>query len=167
MQLLEFLLPVGFVCILVAIKASLQDNENFSPQPVDAEIRDNNDAFITLTFTDYVTAIQAQRICIPSAVDPDDFDITGMPINNYNWQVPFVKCDSRACKEIGEDARETYCEYPVLAVAPKDSGDSVGLERARDFASFVYSRYPALTNQTALPFDYPFIKEFNSNRFVR
>lgn len=159
-------MPVGFVCILVAIKASLDDNENFSPQPVEAEIRTNEDAFITLSFTDYVTAIQAQRICVDSTSSPDEFDITGMPINNYNWQVPFVKCDSRACKARGEDARSDYCEYPVLAVAPKNEGDSVALGRLDSFRDYVYTNYPVLNNQTALPFNYSFIQEFNSSNEI-
>ena len=162
-SLLEFLLPVAFVCVLVAIKASLDGNENFSPQPVEAQIRDNSDAFITLSFTDYVTAIQAQRKCVPSYTNPDDFDITGMPFNNYNWQVPFVKCDSRRCTELNEDARTKYCEFPVLAVAPKNAGDPVGLARANSFRDYIYASYPVLRNQTALPFGYPFIKEFGSN----
>lgn len=150
----------------MAIKVSLDDDENFSPQPVEAEIRDNEDAFIIFSFTDYVTAIQAKRLCVPSAIDPNDLDITGMPIDGLNWQVPFVKCDSRACKKENEDARALYCEYPVLAVAPTTAGDAVGETRAASFRDFVYATYPVLTNQTALPFNYSFIQEFESSDAV-
>lgn len=155
------------MCILVAIKVSLEDSANFSPQPVEADIRNNGDAFIPLSFTDYVTAIQAQRICIASAVSATDLDITGMPVDNYNWMVPFVKCDSRACKNVGDDARAKYCEYPILAVAPKNQGDVVGETRSKNFRDYVYATYPALTNTSALPFNYPFIQEFESDSAIQ
>ena len=166
---LEILLPVIFLAILVAIKKSLEGNENFSPQYVAAAIRDQNgDAFIPLSFTDYVTAIQAKRICIPSASeDPSKFDITGMPLDNYNWMVPFVKCDSRACKQLDEDARSKYCEYQILAVAPKTVEDSVGRVRADSFTDYVYAAYPALKNSTLMPFDYPFVQMFDSESDVQ
>jgi hypothetical protein len=154
-------LPVIFLAILVAIKKSLEGNENFSPVYVPAAIRErNDDAFIPLSFTDYVTAIQAQRICVESNSDPSEFDITGMRPDSYNWNVPFVKCDSRACKQEGEDARSMYCEYQVLAVAPKTADDSFGKARADSFIDYVYATYPALKNSTLMPFDYAFIKTF-------
>jgi hypothetical protein len=153
--------------MLVAIKKSLEGNENFSPQEVPAAIRDKNgDAFIPLSFTDYVTAIQADRICVPSKSDPSEFEITGMPFDNDNWMVPFVKCDSRACAELGDNARKMYCQYQVLGVAPKTAEDFVGQARADSFRDYVYATYPALNNSTKMPFDYPFIKEFDSDSAI-
>jgi hypothetical protein len=77
--------------------------------------------------------------------------------------VPFVKCDSRRCQEVNEDARKKYCEYPILAIAPKNTGDAVGKARADSFRDYIYANYPVLNNQTALPFNYSFIKEFDSS----
>ena len=159
-------MPVGFVCILVAIKVNLEDSPGFSPETVEAQFPDNTQTVIPLSFTDYVTAMQAERICEPSL---SGFGITGMPdpAGYYVWQVPFVKCDSRRCKEVGEDAATKYCEYQVLGVAPMNEGDAVGKARAESFRDYVYSTYPVLTNASAVHFDYPFVKEFNSNDAIQ
>jgi len=91
--------------------------------------------------------------------------ISGIVDGGYNWQVPFVKCDSRLCEEEGEDARG-FCEYLALGVAPSTADDALGLKQAEAFRDFIYQRYPVLLDSTALPFDFEFVQIFESNAQV-
>lgn len=249
----ELFLPIAFVGILVAIKGAVEDNPNFEPKEVEAKFPSNNDALKLFTFKDYVTALQAKRVCVdngfslPSfnfgrrdledAGDEDaegplcqdfltisplcffgqiceceallemetsegcgglfkdelwgdtDIDevcpltcgvckegelaplpksrlgISGIAPNGRNWQVPFVKCDGRLCEEAGVDA-SGLCEYLALGVAPSTSDDTVGLQQAEAFRDYIYSRYPVLADNSALPFDFEFIQMMDSDEEV-
>jgi len=170
--LLEFLLPIAGVAILVAIKKSVQDTKDFAPQTVPANFPDNSDAFITLSFSDYLVAIQAPRTCYRNGTNGDGsptFRISGIPKKNSNWQVPFVKCDFRNCQYEGEDASQKYCEYNLLALAPSSESDSEGFQRAKAFESYILNRYPVLNTTLAakcanstLPFSYSLVQVFPS-----
>lgn len=136
---------------------------------------------IPFSFTDYVTAIQAQRVCTKydlEDADLSDFDlseeqlkelmsnkfaITGINAQGYNWPVPFVKCDSRKCNEEGEDA-SNYCEYFGLGLAPSTESDELGTTHMKAFGDYIMERYPQLSETDN--FDFDFIQYFNSDNDV-
>ena len=162
-QILEITAPVFCIFILVAVKISLQNNKSFSPQVIEAEFPGNNQTIIPFSFNDYVTAIQAKRVCFKNP-DTNEWAVSGIDLRGYGWQVPFVKCDSRACKKEGDNAALYYCEYQILALAPMNSTSSVGKVRAESFRDFTLNKYPALVNN--IPFSYNFIRIFESNQEI-
>jgi len=191
-SIFELCLPIAFVGILVAIKIAVENTANFAPEEVDAIFPTNNDALKIFSFADYVTALQAKRTCTDndSFAVPEwagDFGrslqeggppsgasggpslggmgISGIYLDGYNWQVPFVKCDSRFCEEEGVDA-SGLCEYMALGVAPSSSTDTVGLQQAEAFRDFIYEQYPALSDSSSLPFDFEFVQMLESNAEV-
>ncbi|KAL3924491.1 MAG: hypothetical protein SGILL_001016 [Bacillariaceae sp.] len=114
------------------------------------------------------------RKCIASASIPwrsgDDGDDSGLSISGifnkgYNWQVPFVKCDSRLCEVDGEDAFP-YCEFLALGVAPSTPDDVIGLAQAQAFRDYVNGRYSVLLDKDAMPFDFDFVQLFDSDQAV-
>lgn len=160
-QLLELILPVCFVSILVAIKNSVQSTSSFASQVVPPFYP--SVSYIPLTFADYVTAMQATRVCVQRETRGryGDFNITGISSQGYNWQVPTVKCDSRKCTQDGQDATP-FCEYSILGVVVGEESSSAA--RAVDFYRYVYETYPAL--QTDMPFDYDFVRLFDNETAV-
>ena len=148
----------------------MEDSDSFAPETVPANFPTNYDAVKIFSFSDYVTALQAERICqevepIPYVSRPGattDFVISGIAFKGYNWQVPFVQCDSNLCSEDGQDA-VPFCNYLSLGLAPSSASDQVGMDQAMDFANYVYDRYPQLRNKTQLPFDHDFILLFASD----
>jgi len=102
---------------------------------------------------------------LPSFFGGGGLGISGIFNGGSNWQVPFVKCDSRMCEEEGEDASR-LCEYLALGVAPSTADDAVGLKQAEAFRDFIYERYPALADQKALPFGFEFVQVMESNTEV-
>lgn len=114
-----------------------------------------------------MTAMQAERICIEATNVPGKFNISGIYDGGFNWQVPFVKCDSRKCKTNGEDA-QPFCEYAQIGVAPSTSTDTGGVLRAEDFAQYIYQQFPVLTTAgtpgSPLPFDFELVRMFNSSQ---
>ena len=166
-QLIEFFLPALCVAALYFIKLDLQSDPNSSLKAVTvpASYPDANSVIIPLSFQDYVTALQAKRVCL---VDPsaDAFEkIFGLAslvisgIDYETWPVPFVFCQSYNCKERGEDATK-YCTYRTLALAPMNRGE---VQRMLRFKQYVETRYPQLTNSSLLPFEHDFIQIFDSN----
>ena len=121
---------------------------------------------IPFSFQDYVTAVQAKRVCIvdPNANQFDKiFGLANLVISgiNYNdWPVPFVFCNSYACKDRGEDATN-YCTYKTLAISTMN-GSAEEIARMERFKDYIETRYPQITNDN-LPFDYEFIQTFDSN----
>jgi hypothetical protein len=166
------LLPIAAIAILVGIKEAVKGTSSFTPQTVPADFPDNNNAFVTLSFTDYLTAMQAKRLCENLGTDGSGgnvFIISGIQHKSFDWQVPFVKCDATYCKNQGEDAAAKYCEYNILALAPSSESDSGGMQRAQDFESYIVNRYTLLNttlaakfNNSTLPFSYPLVQIFNS-----
>jgi hypothetical protein len=57
----------------------------------------------------------------PFGGNRNPFQVSGMLPNSLEWQVPFVKCDSRGCEALQQDAATTVCEYYILAVAGTNS----------------------------------------------
>jgi hypothetical protein len=175
-KLFEFFLPIVFVGFLVLIKSAVENSDSFAPEFVEANLPVGNDAFKIFSFTDYVISFQADRKCAPAGSAPwltggasDDgssssgLGITGIFNAGYNWQVPFVKCDSRLCTTDGENAFP-FCEYLALGVAPSTEDDTVGLEQAKAFERYIYDRYPVLLDKAAMPFDFDFVQTFPSNQ---
>lgn len=169
LQLIEFFLPALCVASLYFIKIDLQSDPNSSLKStvVPASYPTDADTIIPLSFQDYVTALQAKRICIPDPTKTEleklfglaDLVISG--IDRRNWPVPFVFCNSYKCQEPDEDATD-YCTYRILALAPMDSSAGAK-ERMVRFKGYVEGRYPQLTDRNLLPFDYDFIRVFDNN----
>jgi hypothetical protein len=178
---LEILLPPLFAFFLVLIKNAVDNSESFRAEIVNATFPDYS--LTPFSFTDYITAMRAKRICVYANSTSTDvaipgfddyqynydssnlYDISGILDNGFNWQVPFVKCDSRKCDFAGQDALP-FCEFAILAVAGSDTG---GQERAKAFAQWIYATYPVIAPNNpnySLPFDFPLVKLFNSSEDI-
>lgn len=147
----------------MAIKKAVEGSSGFEPTLVPAYMPDEGDLFTPLSFTDYVTALQADRQCVEAA--PGFFLITGM---DYDWPVPMIKCNPDRCQEDGENATD-YCEIMILALAGEDEFSK---QRAQDMKTYVENRYPALTNGAIQGVDdYDLVQIFDSsvemNNYVR
>ena len=139
--------------ILVLIKNAVQNSSSFAPETIPAYYPNNNDSQIPFSFGDYVTAIQAKHVCqsmLPSLsffssayVQSANLEISGLADKGANWQVPFIKCDSRNCHYDGEDASK-FCEVFNLGVAPSSTSDTIGLNASKSFCQYIYQRYPVL-----------------------
>jgi hypothetical protein len=146
-------LPTLFLILLVFVKRSydnstilgvkipgggfLRKGDSFIPQP--------HQSYQPMTFTDTITVLQAQKKCklvntTKDGVDESHFEITGIHGQSYNWQVPYVRCNSNLCSYVGQDAAP-FCEYSILALS---ASNREGYERAEKFANWIYQRYPVL-----------------------
>mmetsp|Transcript_43481 Transcript_43481/g.48976 ORF Transcript_43481/g.48976 Transcript_43481/m.48976 type:complete len:2055 (-) Transcript_43481:245-6409(-) len=188
----ELCLPIAFVGILVLIKGAVEDTASFSPEEIPANFPTNNEVLKLFSFTDYVTALQADHRCVDGTFSSsstsseeeeggadkdeeqsppftrllgDGMSVTGIYNQGYNWQVPFVKCDSRKCKKDGQDA-VPFCEFLALGVAPSTIDDTAGLQQAEAFIDYIYGRYPVLLEKSSMPFNFDFVQLFNSNELV-
>lgn len=146
--------------VLVGIKSAVQGTSSFAPQVIPAIVPSNEYAFTPLTFADYVTALQVTRTCVENSTGGGGFEISGMPQQGYNWQVPFVKCDYVQCTTNGQSALP-FCEFGRIGVAPINSSDAGGMERAVDFQSYIYDMYPQVQS-SEMPFDFEFVQVFGS-----
>jgi len=159
---MEFVLPFCFVWIMVAIKNSVDLDE---VRPSLEYLPHDNQVVTPFTFEDYMVALQAQRVCEILLDYPLTFQISGIHDLSFNWQVPFVRCDSRKCTEMGQDA-QPFCEYKILAVSGSYDGDSGGLQRAEIFQDYVYTRWPFLLtvrngkDNPGRPFPFEFVQIF-------
>lgn len=149
------MLPVLGVCILILIK-NATSGDGLEAELIPASFPgDNNSTFTPLSFNDYLTAIQAKRVCVDDG--NGTFTISGMNPNSYNWQVPLVKCDSQFCTEDGQDAASTVCEYNIIGITGN-------VDRVAEFVSYLGERYPILNNQKDyFPFEYSLIRQFESS----
>lgn len=166
--LLELALPVSFAALLLWIKHLAKDEISSSTTPsrhVPAYIPRNYDAKQILSFSDYVTGIVAKRVCYD--LGNGKFGITGIPLDGWDWQIPFVKCDSRRCQQDGEEAYN-YCVYPILALAPNHKNDQGARFRAQEFQAYIGKRYPQLKDPelTHFPGGYDFVRMFESNNEI-
>lgn len=156
-QILELASPVLFVYILVAIKNAAENSETFQPVTIDASFPDTG--ITPLTFTDYVTALRAKRMCISGETSGViGFEISGISRQGYNWQVPLVKCNSRLCTNLTQDAAP-FCEYSIVAVTGTDDG---GQRRAAEFKTWVETTYPAIVTEGEMPFRFELVQLFSS-----
>jgi len=179
---LEMALPIAFVGILIAIKNAL--GKNAQTKVVPPSFPDAvKDAYRPLSFRDFVLTLQSKRYCTKalnvSSLVPQGttsptflypFDITGMPVQGYDWQNPFVRCDNNQCQHEGQNAQD-FCEYGFLGVAPQHS--TQGQQRTQAFVDWLYQEYPILVpsasnnnnnNNSALPFDFNFVQTFSSEK---
>lgn len=144
---------------MVAIKNSVALDE----APVVAEVLpDDGGPLVPFGYSDYMLALRSQKVC--DTRRDDILEITG-GASGFNWQVPFVRCDSRRCRYLGQDATP-FCEYSMIAVSGRDGGDGGGLERADAFKDYVYGRWPFLLemrngrDNPGRPFPFEFIQTF-------
>ena len=174
---MEIILPPLFVLFLVLIKNAVDNAGGLESETVDATFPAIS--VTPLSFNDYITAMRAQRVCQSTGTnsndDDDKYDISGIFDNGFNWQVPFVKCDSRKCDQYSEDTGMSaegldaipFCEFAILAVAGTNSD---GQQRALDFQQWIYTMYPTIDpsspNKAALPFNFDLIKVFNSSEEI-
>ena len=91
---MEVILPVFFVYILLLIKNSTsEDDKTTKIEP--AFYPTNEEVWTPLSFQDYVTAMQAERVCVmqewPRYRSGNDvrmerkLGISGMEANSFNW----------------------------------------------------------------------------------
>lgn len=170
--ILEVLLPIGFCAIILSLKGLVDDGNDGEARIIPPRLRTQDEVLVPLSFSDYVTALMAKRVCIQTSIswgDDDEeekFELSGMPSYGYNWQVPFLKCDERMCQSDREDAYD-YCEYNILAVAAKTAGDTAGKERAEAFKAYMEERYPQLLDPTQSQYKtYNFVQYFESNEAI-
>lgn len=163
--LIEIALPV-FMLLAVLLLKSVAPGKNTSKKTkfYNTTIPNASEAFIPLTFGDYVTALQANRTCyrISQGRYKGLLGITGMPNGQYDWQVPFVRCNDMQCKSVGQDA-QPFCEYLILGVAAEDAASR---DRALRFINWIYQQYPILTSKDnkTLPFRFDFVQLFDNRR---
>ena len=154
------MLPFCFVWIVVAIKNSVDMDDAAVPP---AFLPDDMYTLIPLSYEDYMQAFQARRACFRE--ESNEFSISGIPDGGYNWQVPFVRCDSRKCQYLGQDANP-FCEYSMMAVSGSTEDDIGGSQRAKDFQTYMYNRWPFLLNMRqgreveGRPFPFEFVQIF-------
>ena len=141
LQTFEVILPICFLAILIAIKNSVENTDDFAAKKFDAVFPESVDAFQPLTFRDYETALQAQRVCLFDN-KAKKFNISGMPEQSRNWQIPMIGCDSRNCQYQEQPALE-FCEYAILAIAG-DPLSQRSQDRARSFQQWVLTKYPVM-----------------------
>ena len=162
-KMAEILLPLLFCLVLVILTELAEDSEHFKPKHIKARFSSDLQTVQMFSFTDYVKALEAKRICLNRTsanhnssseelsyfrnTNHSNFDISGMPNHGKNWQVPFVQCDSRRCQYHGEEAYQ-YCHYPKLGLAPSVVDDTGGSERLLRFRDYIYERYPQLQNSS-------------------
>jgi len=116
----------------------------------------DSETLIPFSFADYVTALQAKRLCefnLSNLKYRTPFGITGI---TGDWSVPFVQCDSRQCEQIGQDAMQ-FCEYRMIALAPKN-------DETVKFKEWIYFHHPAL--ETTLPFSFDFVQIFQTEEEI-
>lgn len=173
--MIEFFLPALCVATLYFIKLDLQSDPNSSlksvvvPSSLDATPPGPgaDDTIIPFSFQDYVTALQAKRVCVVDPTASALEQILGLAplvisgINYKEWPVPFIFCNSYSCRIRGENATD-YCTYRTLALAPMNADVKGEVDQMLEFKGYVENRYPQLTSG-ALPFEHDFIQIFGSN----
>ena len=172
-SILEIALPVLVLLALLLLKSvnpGKQTTKN--TKFYNASVPNASEVFIPLTFGDYVTALQAKRQCytIPKGRYKGLLGITGMPNGQYDWQVPFVRCNDMQCQFPGQDA-QPFCEYLILGIAPQEANDAASRQRAVRFRDWIWEQYPVLLRHrreiskygnTTLPFRFDFVQLFDS-----
>lgn len=157
-SLFEIILPVAFVGILVEKKKAVGDTDTFKPRVVPASYPSADDVLRGYSFLDYLTSLSAEKRCM-AGWGPTGFLISG--IDPYNNPVPFMRCDSRKCQSVGEDA-VPHCEFSILALAPSDEDNVLAEQRVDDFMTYLGQTYPQLLDASNFPFGHKFIQKFTS-----
>jgi hypothetical protein len=171
----EFFLPALCIAALYFIKYDLESDPDSSLRAVVVPkyYPTEDDVIIPFSFHDYVTALQAKRVCVANPASPLIQLLLGLPprvisgIESGDWPVPFVYCSSYKCRYDGEDATQ-YCTYMTLGLAPMHPGitnsTNSGYQRMQRFKNYAELKYHQLTNRSVLPFDYDFLQVFESNQ---
>lgn len=118
------------------------------------------EARIPFSYHDYIIALRAKRIC-NTYVD-DVLDIIGWYKGGYDWQVPFIQCDSRLCEYLLQDAKP-FCEYSFLAVSGMSRDDEGGRHRAFQFRTWMHRTWPVLKH---LDLGFDFVQVVNSPEWM-
>lgn len=133
---------------LVALKRAAEIYGGMRARVRPASMPGEQRTLIPPTFSDVVTALQAEKRCAVN-LRQRRRQITGI---TWDWSIPFVQCDVRKCFFPEQDA-SSFCEYRVLALAPK-SEDTIKL---RDW---IYLNHPALSSQNSTISEHYFNKTF-------
>ena len=87
------ILPIFFVYTLLLIKNSTEDDDQTAKLRL-AFIPSDSEAYVPLSFHDYVTAMQVTRICEEQLVEEGwngtvktRLGISGIDRNGFNWMV--------------------------------------------------------------------------------
>jgi hypothetical protein len=168
------------VLFLVLIKNAVDNSGGLESVTINATFPTTS--ITPLSFADYITALRAQRVCIKITNNNNDddgtfsafsgtneYDISGIFDDGFNWQVPFVKCDSRKCDDtIGTGGKAIqFCEFAIIAITGNNPD---GQTRAKEFEQWIYKTYPSIDpnnpNKAILPFNFSFIQVFNSSTAI-
>lgn len=163
------LLPILSVCILIAIKnAAQRGDDNLGSQIIGPKFPNaSTSTFTYLTFRDYITALQAKRICILN----NDTDLTSgyyiSGLTDYNnWQIPLILCDSRLCTYNLQNAQE-FCQYNIIGIASSNSNTNTNNNNEQqsdtvlEFLNWLEVSYPILSTGNIFPgFNYSIMKRF-------
>mmetsp|Transcript_38849 Transcript_38849/g.85269 ORF Transcript_38849/g.85269 Transcript_38849/m.85269 type:complete len:2010 (+) Transcript_38849:258-6287(+) len=158
--LFEFALPIAAFGILVGIKKAVENTDSFAPKVVEAKYPTADEVLRGYSFLDYLTALQADKICVVPGLGPTGYSVSGL--DPYNNPTPFVRCDSRQCQAPGESALP-YCEYSILALAPSSGDDVLADERVDAFMDYLGDTYPQLLDASNFPFQHLFVQKFDSS----
>jgi hypothetical protein len=157
---LELLLPIFGIVGLIVIKNAVENAGGLDSEIIPPSFPSPEKTFVPLTFGDYLTALQAQRLCIKNTEEEMkrtgtelQYHITG--IDPTNWQIPLVKCDSLGCRNHLQEATRTVCEYNQIGIA----GDAT---RVQQFMNWLETTYPILQKASdVFPFDHTLFHTFN------
>lgn len=160
--LIEFILPMITVSLIFLLKNAVENSEIFN-QPQKENIPSDEQTIIPLSFTDYVTSLQAQRTCGSYGNFFRGSYITGI---TADWAVPFVQCDATRCDRAEQDAAK-FCEYRILALAPRNNF-------TEQFRDWIYLKNPILgmnetelmENNITLNFNHSFIQIFDTTEEI-
>jgi len=134
---------------MVWIKNAAEGSSSFEQKVINATFP-RGPAITPMSFTDYVTALRAERVCVARNT------ISGYQPGGRGWQVPLIKCDSRNCVGLGESALP-YCQFNIIAVAGINGGET----RAQDFKEWVETNYPSIVDPDEMHFDFELIQKFD------
>lgn len=147
----------------MAIKSSVEVDDSTVQEAI---YPDDTLALVPFAYTDYMLAIQSQKVCYSRR--GTILEVTGQQQTGENWQVPFVRCDGRKCQYLGQDA-QPFCEYSFLAVAGSTDDDTGGMERAKQLQEYIYKKWPFLLNvqngrdNPGRPFPFEFVQIFRDS----
>ena len=103
--------------ILVIIKTQTK-GEDFKPKNVEPKFPRNGDVVKSLSFRDYLNAINRTKTCIykkrKEKGSETNYLISNMSV--ADWPVPFLKCDTRKCDRKQEQNAADFCSVNILSL---------------------------------------------------
>jgi ATP-binding cassette, subfamily A (ABC1), member 3 len=189
---LEIVLPLVGIIALIGIKSAVENAGDADAELIGATFPDDSQAWTPLSFNDYLTAIQAKRICmLDSNLDPsfqdilDEFGGGTLPPGVSNETFNGINAGN-----VTENARSfiisgyqslgynwqvplVKCDSRVCKVDGQDASSTaceyniIGVagepNRVLNFLSWLEIKYPVLANRSAFPFQYNLVKSFESS----